>query len=353
MAEMYAFHVVRRRTSLSALGETLYDDAVNRTEFERLNAVALADAQGLLQAGQVLFLPNGSCHIHEREIMETVAEINYIVLHEMTLTERELLAEGYQLLDNIASNPENVKLHQPDGTVKVLFNYGNGFAGGGLAALSLEVRVVRQLLRNLEQEYHNARRNGGRLTPAFYARSRQILQTLDSRIGRVMRSLATQTPYHLTARKALRISHKRNLLHWQRGGETVRGFSRHFRNISSTAGVLRMGGVGVIGVDGMLTMHTIDEACRSGDEMFCAETRAVEGGGFLGRSAGGIAGGTVGAYAGCNLLFGAPSAGTSLLWCGLVGGFVGGVAGGGAGGLFGEARGRARFESRHPVRYEP
>ncbi len=75
-----------------------------------------------------------------------MAEINHIVLHEMSLTEWELLAEGYQLLDNIASNPEQVKLHQPDGTVKVLFNYGNGFAGGGLAALSLEVRLVRQFL---------------------------------------------------------------------------------------------------------------------------------------------------------------------------------------------------------------
>lgn len=48
MAEMYAFHVVRRATSLLTLGEIHYADAVNRAEFERLNAVALADRPGHL-----------------------------------------------------------------------------------------------------------------------------------------------------------------------------------------------------------------------------------------------------------------------------------------------------------------
>lgn len=353
MAGTYSFHVVRRETELSALGETLYADAHNRADFLRLNDSAVANGEGHLRAGQVVFLPESSCYSHESEIMETVREINHIALHRMTWEERGLLAEGYQLLDNIASNPEHIRLQQRSGAVKLLFNYGNGLAGGGIAALSLEVRLIRQLLEQLEHEYHLARRNGARLTPTFYARRRAILRTLDSRIGRAMRALATRTPYHLSARRALRISHKRNLLHWRRGGESIRGFTRHFQNISNTANVLRFGGAAVIGIDATLTMDTIQEACAAGETLECARTRAVETGGFAGRTLGGLGGGSWAAYTGCNLVFGKVSGGTSLLWCGLIGAPLGGFASSVVLGNFGERVGNWWHEARHPIRYEP
>ncbi len=44
-----------------------------------------------------------------------------------------------------------------------------------------------------------------------------------------------------------------------------------------------------------------------------------------------VAGGAVGgflAYEACNVVFGIPSAGTSLLWCGIIAGAAGGYLGG-------------------------
>src|SRR5690625_1643971 len=100
MAGTYSFHVVRRETELSALGEALYADAHNRADFLRLNDSAVANGDGHLRAGQVVFLPESSCYSHESEIMETVREINHI-----------------------ASNPEHIRLQQRSGAVKLLFNY--------------------------------------------------------------------------------------------------------------------------------------------------------------------------------------------------------------------------------------
>ncbi len=51
------------------------------------------------------------------------------------------------------------------------------------------------------------------------------------------------------------------------------------------------------------------------------------------------------AYGTCNVLFGLESAGTSLLWCGIVAGVVGGYAGGKYGGEFLEVKGEQLYET--------
>jgi hypothetical protein len=54
-----------------------------------------------------------------------------------------------------------------------------------------------------------------------------------------------------------------------------------------------------------------------------ARVAASEAGGLVG----GMAMGGLVAYGVCNLVFGLPTGGTSILWCGLVAGAVGGAAG--------------------------
>ena len=71
----------------------------------------------------------------------------------------------------------------------------------------------------------------------------------------------------------------------------------------------------------------IHEACTVGAEQSCGKTTAGEGGRLVGSLGGGVLGGIAG-YGACNLVFGVPSAGTSLLWCGIVMGVAGSYTGG-------------------------
>ena len=54
------------------------------------------------------------------------------------------------------------------------------------------------------------------------------------------------------------------------------------------------------------------------------KSKFSEGGRLTGSVAGGSLGGAGGAYLTCNLIFGLPSGGTSILWCSIVAGAAGG-----------------------------
>ncbi len=141
---------------------------------------------------------------------------------------------------------------------------------------------------------------------------------------------------------------KRQILHWKRNGtgEGLRDFETHFDRMGRISRYLKMGGYLTIGIDGALTYDTISKACEVGDDRHCHKAMMVEGGGFAGRTLGGIGGG-VAAYGVCNFFLAAPTFGTSLLWCGLVAGAAGGVVGGAAGSSFGKTAGTAVFESTY------
>ena len=70
----------------------------------------------------------------------------------------------------------------------------------------------------------------------------------------------------------------------------------------------------------------------------------TESGRLTGSIGGGALGGFSGAYFTCNIFFGIETAGTSLLWCGLVAGGLGAYAGGTAGGSSFEFIGEKLYE---------
>lgn len=145
----------------------------------------------------------------------------------------------------------------------------------------------------------------------------------------MVRTLTQATPLSLDAKRALKISTKSQILHWKRHGtaDGVRGFKGHFNNIAAVSRFFKRGGYVTIAIDGVLTTDTIVEACQTENQRHCHRTMAVEGASYGGRVAGGLGGGAA-AYGACNVAFGIPSVGTSLLWCGLVAGAAGGAIGG-------------------------
>jgi len=105
-------------------------------------------------------------------------------------------------------------------------------------------------------------------------------------------------------------------------------------------------GVGYVGIalDVGQSSIKIHEACTVGTDQQCTKTSFTEGGRLTGSVIGGSAGGFLAAYGTCNLIFGLKSAGTSLLWCGIVAGAVGGYAGGKYGGEAVEVAGEKLYE---------
>lgn len=300
------FHIVRHPTTLQTLSAQLYGSTQSTLakEFRRINE-PLTFAGHLLE-GQFLYLPEGACHRHEREIMETLVAVNKVIRQQMKFDERRGLAEQHQTLNSAAASPGTLKAG-----LSVVGNTGSALT----ASLELNAKLMSNLLRDLESRYVQEIRLHGRLTPDFFAYRQSVLRRLDSRIGRTARTITLGTPYDERARQSLRVNIKSQILRWQRGGTTdgLRAFRDHFNRLRSLSTYAKYGGVFFIALDARLTADTIAKACKAEDDRGCDRVTAVETAGLAGRTAGGIAGGYL-AYTGCSLAL-APST-VGQVFCG-------------------------------------
>jgi len=92
----------------------------------------------------------------------------------------------------------------------------------------------------------------------------------------------------------------------------------------------------------------IGEACAiEPDGEYCRKTKYAEIGRAVGSVGGGSFGGWAGSYVTCNLIFGAETVGSSMLWCAIGLGVIGGTVGGKVFGNLGEEQGTKIYEKRH------
>ncbi len=338
------FYIVRQPASLDSITRQLYGntDSASARDFLRINSIA-ASRGGHLIPGQPLYVPEPVCYdpAMEENIIAVVGRINDIVKHQMMATEARLLAEQTALVDNAAKHSD---------LIKSVANVSNSTAGALVSVTNMQTRVIGDKLKHLEQLYKRSYRANGGFNTQFYIQRRRIYESLDTAVGRLSRTIALGSPLDQRARQTLKINSKSQILHWKRNGtgDGLRDFETHFDRMGRISRYLRHGGYLVIGIDGVLTHDTISKACEVGDDRHCHKAMMVEGGGFAGRTAGGVVGGFIG-YATCNAVFGIPSVGTSLLWCGLVAGAVGGVVGGAGGGWAGKSIGQRLFENTYPT----
>lgn len=333
------FHVLRQPTTLYTLSAEIYGDTARLAarDFRELNA-RVADSKGRLEAGQLVFLPDAACHHPDQRdvIIETLIAVNNAVLTQMTAAERRTLADSYDFLDNTTSHPD-------------LFHLGltrtASTASTVSAVVALEIRLLGDVLKDLENRYVETFRHHGRMTPEFFRYRQGVYRMLDSHMGRVVSALSTQTPFAAPARRRFNIHTRSQIKYWNRNGTTegVRDFKRHFGNIHRVHGWVRGGGYLALGIGGVLTYQNIAHACEVGDEEDCLRETVVQGTEF-GSVAGGAALGAKVGYLACNAVFGVPSSGTSLLWCGLVAGTAGSVGGGLGGGWLGRLGGTMLYE---------
>ncbi|VAW49893.1 hypothetical protein MNBD_GAMMA04-170, partial [hydrothermal vent metagenome] len=204
-------------------------------------------------------------------------------------------------------------------------------------------------LRRIERLYVRTYNKSSQLnSPRFFQQRKQLFMQLDS----TMKSFIGNARMGFTVnqgnlKKSLGLNTKSVLHQWkQQPGkvDAVPKFAKNYENVSKLSKTLKGAGYFGIALDVGKSGLKIHEACTVGAELSCGKTTAGEGGRLVGSVGAGIGGGLAG-YGLCNLVFSVPSAGTSLLWCGIVMGVAGGYAGGKFGGNFGKERGEVLYES--------
>lgn len=131
-------------------------------------------------------------------------------------------------------------------------------------------------------------------------------------------------------RQNLGLSSKSMIHHWQSQGGNINNipqFAENYKTVANMAKNLKRVGYVGIALTGVEASANILKACEQGNRQACTKAKYVETGKAVGAIGGGIAGGFAATYGGCNLIFGAPSVGTSAFWCAIVAGGIAGVGG--------------------------
>ena len=160
-------------------------------------------------------------------------------------------------------------------------------------------------------------------------------------------------PRHTKMKRALGLSTRSTLNAWRRQGRPVSSipeFHRHYERVSRLALHLRRLGYVGIGMDGYYSYRRIQEACTvDNPDPACTRRRFTEGGRLIGSVSGGFAGGWAATYGLCNMVFGLPSGGTSVIWCGVLAGGAGAFGVGMATGLLFETAGEFVYERTYQI----
>lgn len=326
------FHFAKQKQSVDALLRSLYSSPSQLTvdHFKAINSHLL---DGKVQIGQMVIItpPNSmQCSAFEADMMQA-AELVDQRLAELTAEDKRILAENYQLLNNIT---------------------GIGGAGYGatLTYFSHHVKNIEGILKQIEQLYVTTYNSSSHLKSSrFYQQRQQLFMRLEMTMKTFIGEARAGFTYnYANIKNGLGLSTKSIVHQWktQPGNVTdIPGFSKNYDKVARLSKTLKGAGYVGIALDVGRSGVKIHEACTIGTDQQCAKTSFKEGGRLSGSVAGGYFGGASIAYITCNVIFGIETFGTSLLWCGIVAGSAGGLVGGKYMGKVGEFSGEKIYEA--------
>ena len=326
------YHFAQKNRSIDDLIRHLYISP-SSTTIEHFKSINSHLKNGQVVVGQmVVVTPPGSlqCTSFESDLASAAMLVDQ-KLAELSAQEKQVMAEHYQMLNNIAS-------------------YGGAGYGATLTYFSHHVKNVEATLRLISDLYVKTyNKNGGLNSSSFFQKRKLLFMRLDNTLETfVGHSKMGYTTDFTKTKHNLGLSTKSIVHQWKsQSGPVVDvpGFDKNLRKTAQLSKVLRGAGYVGIALDVGQSGLKIHEACTAGTDQQCAGTSFKEGGRLTGSVIGGSFGGFAAAYGTCNLVFGLESAGTSLLWCGIVAGVAGGYFGGKHGGKFMEGRGEYLYET--------
>ena len=307
------YDFVTRPQSIEQLFSSLYErsDPTTRQHFMATNSHLGAQ----VRPGQMVIItpPNAQqCSAYEADL-SAAAQLVDKQLAEQTAEEAKIMAENYALLANIA-------------------NYtgaGYGVAVNYFKQHKMQVKNILQKIETLHVNTYNKRGNFS--NREFFQRRKMLFQQLDNTLKTMVgRNRMGLDLNRNNLKRSLGLSTKslsHQLKDYPAPISDLPGFERNHAKVRQYGKVLKGAGYLALAIDGTQSVAKIKEACTVGREDECTKSKFSESGRLTGSIIGGGLGGLLG-YGMCSVVFSAPSAGTSLLWCGVVLGGVGGVAGG-------------------------
>jgi hypothetical protein len=330
----YAFiHIAKRKISVEQLINQLYNQSSQETirYFQLLNS-HLKDGYVLPGQAVIIAPPKGNeCSAFELELMASVNRIEQKRNH-LAQDKREVLGRYYGLIDNVAQ-------------------HGGMAYGLSVGYFSNHAKSVTSILKEIEQTYVQQYNQQGHFNnQRFFVRRNHLFKELEAILNNMVgKSLAGPNINHHNLRNSLNLSSK-SILHKLKaqGGlpiEKIPDFEANYSKVTNLSKSLKHAGHFGIALDVGQSSVRIHRACTVDvDKNQCGRTGFKETGRVAGNVAGGFAGSAI-AFITCNLVFGLPSAGSSLLWCGIiVGASSGYVASNKASGYF-EKKGEVLYET--------
>lgn len=331
------FYIADRDSTIPDALFTLYQSPTPATEahFRRVNQHLKNDR---VHTGQMVIItpenPN-RCTIWEQELALAAREAD-AERERMTAKEREVLAKHFSLIGNAAS-------------------YSGTMYGWTSTYFDQKKRHVERVLKRIEELYQTTYDKTGALKGSqFFARRRALLLQVDTTInGMFERRLFGQDIHANRIKSNLGLSSKSIVHQWNSLGQSgdITGFQTNYKRVTNTARSFSRLGYLAIALDVSASASAIAEACAiEPDSTYCQRTKYRQNGRAAGSIVGGSAGGFLGSYGACNLIFGAGSAGTSFLWCTIVAGMAGGYIGSNVGSKFGKETANTVYNKRHLIK---
>lgn len=326
------FHFVNKDQSVDELIRSLYSQPSKATidHFKVINGHLKGNYARTGQMVVITPADSQQCSFWEAELAEAAVKVDE-KLAMLSKEEARIMAENYQLLSNITSA-------------------GNAGLGATLVYFKSHVKNIEGILRQISDLYVKTYNGTGALNSQHFFNQRKMLfakldSTLNTFIGHARMGFTFDQN---RIKNSLGLNTKSIVHQWKRQStpvSTVPGFSRNFANVANLSRTLKGAGYAGIALDIGHSAIKIHEACTVGTEKECRKTSFSEGGRLSGSLVIGAGGGFLATYGICNLMFGIETAGTSLLWCGIVVGAAGGYFGGKYGGDYMQSNAETLYET--------
>ncbi|AWX98588.1 hypothetical protein A8139_00235 [Marinomonas primoryensis] len=240
----------------------------------------------------------------------------------------------------------------------MLLNYinkdgiGEGTAGVGFAAAAMGQRFnnLKSVLEKLNKNYldHTQVGLGGKasFTPTFYENRKVLFGQLDNTLERLTMS-KINIGDHPNIKHTLGLSSKSIIHNWDTVAATgeVPELGKRISQVAKMAKGAKAVGWLAVGVDGVIAVDNIKEACTGDDTSQCEVVSYKETGGFLGSAVLGGYGGSAGAAiaSGIAIFLGVTTGGVAILAIGFIGAGVGAYGASKGGDAFGEFAGETIY----------
>ncbi|PYF80360.1 Rhs element Vgr protein, partial [Marinomonas alcarazii] len=289
--------------------------------------------------GELVILSNKPKTEEDKEklkLLKQQAKLASKEIQQLTEEEAQTAYNHFQLLDYI--NKDKI---------------GMGTAGFGVASASMGQRFdsLKSVLEQLNQNYLDNTQVGAggkaSFTPTFYQNRQALFGQLDNALERLTMS-KINIGDHPQIKHTLGLSSKSIIHNWDT--VTAKGevpeLGRRIGQAAKMAKGAKAVGWLAVGVDGIIAVDNIKQACTGDDTSQCEVVSYKEAGGFAGSVGGGFYGGNVGAViaTGIAVFLGVATGGVAIVAIGFVGAGAGAYAGSKGGDALGESFGENIYQ---------